>query len=312
MLEKHVVPFQAMQSMISSHLTEKERAFIPANHFPLAEDSMAAETKAEIEAFGQVHAFLADRCWTVDPSDRARSAEVTAALNTISQTMGLLQAEEEQQEQQSKQLEMQQQQQQQQQSLYVDTIGEGGVVGPLLIIDVDDRTSFQAVKDRVRDQLEEVFPDRAFKKIQFVSSTRHAVPTRDMNALLLRSDRVVCRAEEEYGAGAFRLLVKLEEGMNLPSQVAALQKEHRQLRQQHRGLAAHVSQVHRKVVGQVDLLGQQVARDRDAQSEAGAGMMGPAVSNNKPGGAAVSRHQNGPTARSSAYSVDVDREQRHQ
>ena len=49
------------------------------------------------------------------------------------------------------------------------------------------------------------------------------------------------------------------------------------LQRQNRAQAAHLSQVDRKLTGRVELLSQDVARERMTNSEAGAEMMGPSV-----------------------------------
>jgi serine/threonine protein kinase len=240
MLEKDEVPFQAMPSMIKQELTSPH--FTAADHFPLAEDDMAAEEDAEIEAFDHVHAFLVDRCWTVDPLRRAKAAEVTAALLAISQKTGL-QIEEE------KPLAAQPDHQPDhpapgvvERRLFVDVVGQGtGVVDPLLVIGmIDDTTSFQAVKDRVRDHLDDAFPGFSFKKIGFVLESGDTVPAKDLNTGQHRDLNTVLRcpavssAEEEHGAGALRLLLKLWEGTTLPAEMVGVQREHRRLQQQHR------------------------------------------------------------------------------
>ena len=86
----------------------------------------------------------------------------------------------------------------------------------------------------------------------------------------------------------------------------------KQLKVKLRGLAAHVGQVDRKVTGQVDLLSQQMAREGDTQSEAGAGMMGPSQ---PPAGEAAPAfsHRDGSTAMPSTRGLDGrDRDRQRQ
>jgi hypothetical protein len=87
-------------------------------------------------------------------------------------------------------------------------------------------------------------------------------------------------------------------------------EEGQQMRRQHRGLSAQVSQVRGQVTGRLDRLDEEVARESTAQSEVASGMMGPGQPR-AASAAAPSSHQDGrhadPRSTSHGAAVDLDR-----